>query len=824
MLLDSLQKVYKNTTSHDTTKIWSLVGIANEYRRAKPDTCIIIAQKALESSQAINFKKGIIKSFRLLGLAHHYQGKYETALSYFQKGLKISEEINYEPSLLYSNIGNTYSNLGEYPTALEYFQKSLVIDEKNKDKRGISSALNNIGNIYVNISNYPLALDNYLKSVKIDEELGDKEGVAIGLNNIGNIYGNMNNFTTALEYYEKSLAIKEKLGNKRSIAVTLIGVGNMQTKKENYDVALEYYQRALKLQEETKDKRYMAGSLNNIGQVYALQRKDSLATVYLKKGLEMREEMKDKLGITESYKNLALLAQKQQDYDNSIMYAQKGAAVAQEIKNLITLASLSEVLYKSHKGKKDWEKSIFYLEQFKQLHDSIFNLEKEKSVANLESRFLVEKQSKELELLAKTNEMNKLSSEKKAKELEITKKEAEAHRLFALAQKEKDQRKQDSLRSLAQKNQLEADKLKIENEKKTLEALIVQEEKELQQTINYLIGVLLLVALLAIGSIWQNRRKIQLANKQLANANEDILQKNEEINQQKEEILQTLEIVEEQRNAINKQNENTIASIQYASRIQTAIIPRETELQKHLNCFVFFRPRDIVSGDFYWFAEKGDKKILAVADCTGHGVSGAFMTMIGNDLLNQIIHNFEIHEPHKILEMMSALLAKTLAHAEGKIKDGMDIAILVIQPKSNENLRCTVVYAGAMNPLYYVQNGDFKEIKADKIPIGGGERKEDAVYTQHILHFTIDSEQVANHELLTANTHNCMLYLCSDGYQDQFGGENDRKFMVGNFKKLLQHIAPQPLPTQKQTLAQTFDTWRSGRKQTDDVLIIGIQL
>jgi serine phosphatase RsbU (regulator of sigma subunit) len=372
---------------------------------------------------------------------------------------------------------------------------------------------------------------------------------------------------------------------------------------------------------------------------------------------------------------------------------------------------------------------------------------------------------------------------------------------------------------LAQKNQLEADKLKIENEKKTLEALLVQEEKELQQTINYLIGILLVVALLAILLIWRNRRKIQLANKQLADANENILQKNEEINQQKEEILQTLEIVEEQRNAINKQNENTIASIQYARRIQRAIMPKETDLQKHLDCFVFFRPRDIVSGDFYWFAEKGDKKILAVADCTGHGVSGAFMTMIGNDLLNQIIHNFEVHEPHKILDMMASLLAKTLVHAEGKVKDGMDIAIIAIHPRTN-NEQQLLTYSGAMNPLYYVQNGDFKEIKADKVPIGGDEKQADFLYKEHKILLAVHPNQTIN----TNDTGLVSIYLCSDGYQDQFGGEHDRKFMLGNFKKLLQRVSLLLLENQKQELSQTFDEWRSGRKQTDDVLIIGIRL
>ncbi len=264
---------------------------------------------------------------------------------------------------------------------------------------------------------------------------------------------------------------------------------------------------------------------------------------------------------------------------------------------------------------------------------------------------------------------------------------------------------------------------------------------------------------------------------------------------------------------------NIKASIKYSQRIQKAIIPQEKVLQKHFDCFVFFKPKDVVSGDFYWFADKHDKKILAVGDCTGHGVSGAFMTMIGNNILNQIVHDYEIHEPDEILNLMPILLEKTLSHSDGELADGMDISIITIEKlnlASFENPQgLKLGYAGAMNSLYYVQNHEFKEIKADKVPISG-QTKEDFSYQKH----EITIKNLADSE----NTKGLTMYLCSDGFQDQFGGERNRKFMVGNFKKLLLKISEYSMPEQKVLLDDAFDAWQGNHKQTDDVLVVGIRI
>jgi serine phosphatase RsbU (regulator of sigma subunit) len=298
--------------------------------------------------------------------------------------------------------------------------------------------------------------------------------------------------------------------------------------------------------------------------------------------------------------------------------------------------------------------------------------------------------------------------------------------------------------------------------------------------------------------------KVKQRTKEIHEKNEELIASEEEIRQQADELMYTLQVVEAQKSEIEKKNENITASITYALRIQNAILPKESELQKSLRAFVFFRPKDIVSGDFYWFAQKESCKILAVVDCTGHGVSGAFMTIIANNILNQIVHDLHIYQPDLILNKVQILLEKKLSQAEGTVADGMDIAIVKIEESQNAT---TLTYAGAMNPLYYVQNQELKEIKANKKPIGGK---------------TLQNFSYQKHELVIASE--TTFYLLSDGFQDQFGGAENKKFMTKKLKTLLSQIAPKPLSEQKHLLTTTFETWKGDEKQTDDVCIVGFKI
>jgi serine phosphatase RsbU (regulator of sigma subunit) len=219
--------------------------------------------------------------------------------------------------------------------------------------------------------------------------------------------------------------------------------------------------------------------------------------------------------------------------------------------------------------------------------------------------------------------------------------------------------------------------------------------------------------------------------------------------------------------------------------------------------FIFFRPRDIVSGDFYWLHTEGDYKMIAAVDCTGHGVPGAFMSVIGSTLLSQIVEEQNVTDPGEILGRLNREVKRRLNQnaPDAKTNDGMDAALCVI--KGN-----TVLFAGANRPLFVVSsNGVLTEVAGAKAPIGGRFSLQDQVYTTHEIEFNAGDS----------------LYLTSDGYADQFGGPERRKFMNKRLKELLTAISRLPAETQYICIAETMDSWQGSNRQLDDILVIGIK-
>lgn len=247
-------------------------------------------------------------------------------------------------------------------------------------------------------------------------------------------------------------------------------------------------------------------------------------------------------------------------------------------------------------------------------------------------------------------------------------------------------------------------------------------------------------------------------------------------------------------------------SIRYAQRIQKAILPTEEKFEKILpHSFVFFKPRDVVSGDFYFLEEVDNKIVLAAIDCTGHGVPGAFMSLIGNDILAEIIINQKTTEANKVLEKLHKGIRSLLRQEETKNQDGMDMTLVVIDKENN-----ILEFAGAKNPLIYIQNNELKVIKGDKMPIGGEQREMERIFTKHEIS-------------LEKETH---FYLFSDGIQDQFGGEKNKKFTPKRLRNLLQENHQKPFEKQKEILDQTIENWQKqgNEKQIDDMLLLGVRL
>ncbi len=259
---------------------------------------------------------------------------------------------------------------------------------------------------------------------------------------------------------------------------------------------------------------------------------------------------------------------------------------------------------------------------------------------------------------------------------------------------------------------------------------------------------------------------------------------------------------------LNEKNEDLLSSIHYAKLIQNAILPSEERFRKLLaGSFVFHRPRDIVSGDFYWLQEFDDKVLIAAVDCTGHGVPGAFMSIIGNNALNAAVREEGLTTPSLVLDSLNRGVSSTLTLQadinEVGIKDGMDIALVTIDYKN-----MTVQYAGAYNPIYIIRDGHLMETKGDKFPIGLSIDDKLRLFTNHSF------------DLVEGD----MIYIFSDGYPDQFGGPQGKKFKYDQFRTLLLEIHELSPRKQVKQISSRFEEWMGDLVQIDDVLVIGMRV
>lgn len=274
-----------------------------------------------------------------------------------------------------------------------------------------------------------------------------------------------------------------------------------------------------------------------------------------------------------------------------------------------------------------------------------------------------------------------------------------------------------------------------------------------------------------------------------------------------ENILEQKNIELEKANAeISQKNKDITDSISYAKRIQNALLPSPDYVNAIMpEHFILFKPRDIVSGDFYWMEQWKNQVFFAAVDCTGHGVPGAFMSILGNDLLHDIINDHGINKPAAILNTLNKALAKALHQnsESAEIKDGMDIAFCVLDKKTN-----LLEYSGAFNPLWLIKNNCLKEFNGNKQPIGAFAGEKPNLFTTHEI------------QLEKGDT----VYIFSDGYADQFGGPKGKKFRYKQFEELLLSIQEQPMLEQKNILERSIEKWKGNLEQVDDILVIGMRV
>lgn len=318
-------------------------------------------------------------------------------------------------------------------------------------------------------------------------------------------------------------------------------------------------------------------------------------------------------------------------------------------------------------------------------------------------------------------------------------------------------------------------------------------------------------------AVHKEKHKVDAQNEQLLADKEKLQLEKSKVDEKIKKLWQQSTAIHKEKEKINQlkievefKHKEIVDSVNYAKRIQEAILPPIEDISEFFKeSFVLFKPRDIVSGDFYWFYQKNDIAVIAACDCTGHGVPGAFMSMIGNTLLNQIVIEKGNISPAKILTLLNEAVRKALKQSrEGnESRDGMDLALCVINKSENK-----LTFAGANRPLYFFNNSKqenkFGELKPSKFPIGGHD---------------FDGKKVFVETELT-DIQNLNFYIFTDGYADQFGGPKGKKYMLKNLQRTFEEIQSSPLATQMSKIDESLENWKEGYDQVDDVLVIGFKI
>lgn len=670
--------------------------------------------------------------------------------------------------------GVAKANKGDFEDALKCFESSKVISEELGDELAVASDLNNMGLVYDWQGNYAEAIAVYEESLRLRKKHNATPEVAISLTNIGAIYFKQGDLPRALEFFLDGLKVQEEVGDTKTEAASLNNIAGVYFKMDNLDKALEFYQRSLTLREADNDRRGIASVHANIGKVYYAQNNDSLALLQYQKSIEISKELENKSGVSLALSNIAQMVFENGELDEALKLYEECLRINEEIgdRRRISTNLVSIGLVQKAKG-------------------------------NLSKAIKLGKKS-----LSITQEINILEGTREAAHLLYQCYKAQGNQGKALEMYELHVAIRDTIQNEENKESVIRQEFKYQYDKqaaadsvKNAEAQKLQEAEieyqkalyeEQQQQNYYLYGGLAVTILLGLFVF----NRFQVTRKQ-----RDI------IDEQKQEVEQQKAKVDEAYDQLEEKNKEVMDSISYAKRIQSAILPQQKEMQQYLpEHFVLYQPKDIVAGDFYWMEPVGENSpekgvLFAAADCTGHGVPGALVSVVCNNALNRSVREYGLTKPGAILDKTREIVVEEFEKSEEQVKDGMDIALCHLVDN-------TLTFAGAYNPLWIIRNGSdtVEEIKGSKQPIG-----------QFRASVPFETSAVSLHAGDT-------LYVFSDGFADQFGGDKQKKYKSPKFKTFLLAIQKYSMEKQQQLLRDEFKRWKRDLEQVDDICIIGIRI
>jgi tetratricopeptide (TPR) repeat protein len=642
--------------------------------------------------------------------------------------------------------------------AIRYSTEARSLAEQLDFPRGVALAYKNLGLGYYMQGEYTEAFRNWEPSLEIYRELGDDHLVANLLNNMGAIYFSIGKNVEALGYYLPALQMAEKLADSIRISTLLLNIGVIYSEKpDTYNKAQDYYRRSIEMGKSVGDLDIVGISTINLGEVYVEKEEYDSALYYFEKALTI---VTSSIDIAVALNFIGAIYGERGDYNKAITYHQDALELAEKENAQREKVGILLGLASTYESLMNPAKAIQYFKDAEFIAKEIgLNEELSGVYEGLATSYA--------EILDYPNAYKYLSLQNTIDDIRYR---------------------------IESENQTDDLMNTYQMEKKQAEIAILEQRSEIEQLVSKRqkgfiigIGILGLLLLAVVVGIYNRMRYIRKTNRK-----------------------------------INAQKELITDSIAYAQRIQSAILPSEELLDELLpDHFVLFKPKDIVSGDFYWIKEVQDHLVIVGADCTGHGVPGAFMSMLGITMLNDLISDKCFDAPGAILDRLREKVKEMLVQQGNgdEQKDGMDLALAVFNRTSRE-----LHFSGANNPLYIIRKKD-KPGQAELEPYASIDNQE-----YRLFELKGDKQPIGTHwEETPFRTKSVYLrkedtfYMFSDGYIDQFGGEQRKKFKSMNFKKLLLSVQDLSMESQRLTLEQTFDRWRGANEQIDDLVVLGVR-
>jgi len=634
-------------------------------------------------------------------------------------------------------------------SAIYHGNTALNLSEKLYYQKGLANAYKYIGMGHYFLGKYPEAINYWQQSLSSFEAIGDKVGVSNILNNIGAVYNNQGDDTKALEFYLRSLKAAEEVRDTNRIVVASINIGTIYLKKNTTrDKAQVYYLTALPLIEFLKN--YVAeGTVSvNLGEIYFGREQYDTALYYYEKSLNAFRKSKSG-NIPYTLTNIGKVYMKRGDFQKAVEFQKEGYEIAKQSDAKLEMTATLLGLAETYSTKGDLKASISTYNDAREIAEEIG--------AKNELRVAYEGLAKSYAKLKDYG--NAFKYQTFLTDIKDT--------LYVAA----NDRKIQSLQFNFELDKRET-QINLLTKDRVLQEVVIQKQKFAKNT--FIIGFILTI-LVALQTYRNYRRKVK-----------------------------TNELLSKQKNEIEIHDKNLTASINYAQRIQTAMFPSNDILSADLfEYFILLKPLHIVSGDFYWFKKNKNSIFVAVADCTGHGVPGAFMSILGLAFLNELVNKDVAINANEVLAQLKDHVIKSLHQTlDNKYaRDGIEMALIILDLEYNK-----LQFSGACRPLYMIRDNQLHELLGEKMPLG--------IYDDKRNPFT-------NQEIVFKE--NDIVYLFSDGYVDQFGGPEKKTFKSKNFKELLLNNCHLPMNEQKEVLETTLEEWKADTEQTDDILVIGIK-